>query len=46
MGMGQAAGAAAALACQHNTTTSAVPMEEVRALIIKHGGIVPEKAGS
>ena len=46
MGMGQAAGAAAALACQHNTTPSEVPVEEVRALIIKHGGIVPEQAGS
>ncbi len=46
MGMGQAAGAVAALACQHKTTPIKVPLDEVRTLIIKHGGIVPEQAGS
>ena len=41
MGMGQAAGAAAALACQHNTTPTSVPLDEIRQLITSHGGIVP-----
>jgi hypothetical protein len=41
MGMGQAAGAAAALACQHKTTPADVPIGDLGALIKQHGGIVP-----
>ena len=40
---GKAAGAVAALACQYKTTPIEVPVEEVRALIKEHGGIVPEQ---
>ncbi len=43
MGMGQAAGAAAALACKLNSSPTSVPLEEIRQLITKHGGIVPTK---
>ena len=41
MGMGQAAGATAALACQKGLSPAEVPVEEIRSLIKKHGGIVP-----
>jgi glycine/D-amino acid oxidase-like deaminating enzyme len=41
MGMGQAAGAAAALACKLNKTPIDVPMKDLRQLIAEHGGIVP-----
>ncbi|WPP48017.1 FAD-dependent oxidoreductase [Catalinimonas niigatensis] len=41
MGMGQAAGAAAALANRKGTTPAEVPMDELRSLIEEHGGIVP-----
>lgn len=41
MGMGQAAGAAAALACQLNKTPSELPFKELRQLISENGGIVP-----
>ncbi|KAA0992793.1 FAD-dependent oxidoreductase [Dyadobacter aurulentus] len=41
MGMGQAAGAAAVLACKLNKTPADVPMKELRQLITEHGGIVP-----
>ncbi|MBN2325527.1 MAG: FAD-dependent oxidoreductase [Candidatus Omnitrophica bacterium] len=41
MGMGQAAGATAALAAQRNTTPLEVPLEEIRKLLHKHGAIVP-----
>ncbi len=41
MGMGQAAGAAAVLAVHHKTTPLKVPLNEIKALIRKHGGIVP-----
>ena len=41
MAMGQAAGAAAALAVQKNTTPLDVPLEEIRKLLRKHGAIVP-----
>lgn len=41
MGMGQAAGAAAALACCHGTTPSKIPIVELKELIKKYGGIVP-----
>lgn len=41
MGMGQAAGAAAALACQLNKTPSELPFPALRQLIAEHGGIVP-----
>jgi len=41
MAMGQAAGAAAALAVKHKTTPLGVPFEEIRALLRKHGAIVP-----
>ncbi len=41
MGMGQAAGAAAVLACKLNKTPGEVPMKDLRQLIAEHGGIVP-----
>ena len=41
MGMGQAAGAAAALANVNNTTPLEVPLGELRSLIREHGGIIP-----
>lgn len=41
MATGQAAGAAAALAVQRNTTPLAVPRDELRALLRKHGAILP-----
>jgi len=42
MGMGQAAGAAAALASKRNITPLEVPLDDIRELIAQHGGIVPE----
>ncbi|RRA99115.1 FAD-dependent oxidoreductase [Larkinella rosea] len=41
MGMGQAAGAAAALASMQNKTPLDVPFGDLRKLIEEHGGIVP-----
>ena len=41
MATGQAAGALAALAATTGTETSAVPMEELKNLLEKHGAIVP-----
>ena len=41
MGMGQAAGAAAALASRNNTTPLEVPIADIQNLIEEHGGIVP-----
>lgn len=41
MAMGQAAGAAAALAAKRKATPLAVPLEELKALLRKHGAIVP-----
>ncbi|MBK8501609.1 MAG: FAD-dependent oxidoreductase [Saprospiraceae bacterium] len=41
MGMGQAAGAAAALACMKQKTPLKLPVKEVQLLIEEHGGIVP-----
>ena len=41
MAMGQAAGAAAALAHVKNTTPLNVPLKEIKTLIVNHGGIVP-----
>ena len=41
MGMGQAAGAAAALASRNETTPLEVPITDVQKLIEEHGGIVP-----
>lgn len=41
MGMGQAAGAAAALACHSNKTPADLSLTELKALIRKYGGIVP-----
>jgi hypothetical protein len=41
MAMGQAAGAAAALASHKNTTPLKVPLEEIRKMLINHGAIVP-----
>ncbi len=41
MAMGQAAGAAAALASAANTTPRAVPLGEIRSLLRQHGAIVP-----
>lgn len=41
MGMGQAAGAAAALAAKSGTTPLEVPLEEIHAMLRKHGQIVP-----
>jgi len=41
MAMGQAAGVAAALAVQKNTTPLAVPLEEIHRTLKAHGAIVP-----
>jgi len=41
MATGQAAGAAAALAAKHGVTPSAVPIEEIKALLRASGAIVP-----
>lgn len=41
MAMGQAAGAAAALAAKTNTTPHDVPLESIRELLRSHGAIVP-----
>jgi len=41
MAMGQAAGAAAALAAKAGITPSKVPLKELRELLKKHGAIVP-----
>lgn len=41
MGMGQAAGAAAALASKHGVSPLEVPIGEVQTLIEQHGGIIP-----
>jgi len=41
MAMGQAAGAATAVAVRHNTTPLAVPLSELRGLLREHGAIVP-----
>lgn len=41
MAMGQAAGAAAALAAQSNTTPLEVPLKDIRKTLRKHGAIVP-----
>ena len=41
MGMGQAAGAAAALAVKMNTTPLEVPLKEIHDLLRTHGAIIP-----
>lgn len=41
MGMGQAAGAAAALAVKSNTTPLEVPLKEIHDLLRTHGAIIP-----
>ncbi len=41
MGMGQAAGAAAALAAKAETTPLEVPLKELHALLREHGAIIP-----
>jgi hypothetical protein len=41
MAMGQAAGAAAALAARARTTPTDLPLEEIRALLRQHAAIVP-----
>lgn len=41
MAMGQAAGAAAALASQRKTTPLKVPLKDIRTLLTKHAAIVP-----
>lgn len=43
MGMGQAAGVAAALAAQGGITPLEVPLEEIHRLLREHGQIVPER---
>lgn len=43
MGMGQAAGAAAALAAKAGTTPLEVPLVEIRAMLREHGQIIPGK---
>jgi len=45
MAMGQAAGAAAALAAQANKTPLDVPLENVRELLRKQGAIIPGTLG-
>ena len=42
MAMGQAAGAAAALAARAGVAPTAVPLAEIRGLLRQHGAIVPE----
>ncbi|MDG2125961.1 MAG: FAD-dependent oxidoreductase, partial [Verrucomicrobiales bacterium] len=44
MGMGQAAGVAAALAAKAGTTPLEIPLEKIHALLREHGQIVPGKA--
>ena len=44
MGMGQAAGATAALAAQNMTTPSSVPLDKIHGLLREHNAIVPEKS--
>ncbi len=44
MAMGQAAGATASLAAQHETTPLSVPLAEIRKLLREHGAIVPGDA--
>ena len=44
MGMGQAAGATAALAAQNKTTPSSVPLDKIHGLLREHNAIVPEKS--
>jgi len=44
MGMGQAAGATAALAAQNQTTPSSVPLDKIHGLLREHHAIVPEKS--
>jgi glycine/D-amino acid oxidase-like deaminating enzyme len=41
MGMGQAAAAAAVLACRKGISPAEVPMPELREILERHGGIVP-----
>jgi hypothetical protein len=41
MAMGQAAGAAAALAVVEETTPLKVPLKDIREMLVKHGAIVP-----
>ncbi|MHC4741713.1 MAG: FAD-dependent oxidoreductase [Planctomycetota bacterium] len=41
MAMGQAAGAAAALAVREKTTPLDVPLEDIRGMLRKHGAIIP-----
>ena len=41
MAMGQAAGAAAALAALSRTTPAGVPLEQLRRTLVEHGAIVP-----
>ncbi|WP_085537309.1 FAD-dependent oxidoreductase [Massilibacteroides vaginae] len=43
MGMGQVAGATAALACKQNTTPHKVPLEQIKSTLNKHGAIIPNK---
>ena len=44
MGMGQAAGAAAALAAQSSSTPLKVPLSQIYELLQKHNAIIPKKA--
>lgn len=44
MGMGQAAGAAAALAAQSSSTPLKVPLSQIHELLQKHNAIIPKKA--
>jgi hypothetical protein len=41
MAMGQAAGAAAALAARQNTTPLKVPLNDIRNMLREHGAIIP-----
>ena len=42
MAMGQAAGAAAALAAKKNTTPLKVPLKDIKKMLAKHGAIIPK----
>ena len=44
MGMGQAAGATAALAAQSSSTPLKVPLSQIHELLQKHNAIIPKKA--
>ena len=44
MGMGQAAGVAAALAAMKGTTPLEVPLVEIHRLLREHGAIIPGRA--